>query len=146
MLTAVFVFLSHSNGTEYRPLYSLSARKYTSCRYSLPKSLSTVAFGYSSSVLGNRHPGQPFASPLGYGRTTEMSMMSVNPLRWRTMLARWAKGQKRPDFSVSMSSSGNMYYRDDQYVPIYRWYLPFSGGNWPSGLMTPCQPSAVPCS
>lgn len=22
--------------------------------------------------------------------------MSVNPFKWRTMLARWAKGQKRP--------------------------------------------------
>src|SRR5712672_2014819 len=51
LLTMVLPFLSHSSGTLYLPLYSLSALKYTSCKYSLPNSLSSVAPGYSSSLF-----------------------------------------------------------------------------------------------
>lgn len=104
VFTMTLVFLSQSAGTLYRPLYSLSSLKYTSCKYSLPNNLSTVAPGYSLSSLGNTQPGQPLSSPFGYGFTMETSMISVRPFRCRTRFARCAKGQNRPGVSRRQKS------------------------------------------
>lgn len=64
----------------------------------------------SADVSGGSRLGSASDAYFGYGFTTEMSIISVRPLMWRTRLARCANGQKRPS-SAYLSGDGSNLWR-----------------------------------